>query len=110
MENTTVRTPTIHKKEIIINRDKLSAVLERRGMGHKELWTKIHEKYGLDISYKGFMSLIWNKNTWKLLYAHAISDVLLVDYRDIFEVVDIDVDKKKKEKEEWKAKYQKKKS
>ncbi|MER2007463.1 MAG: hypothetical protein ABS939_08415 [Psychrobacillus sp.] len=102
------RTPTIHKTEIMLNKRKLADILYHRGMEYTELHRKIVDKYGLDISYKGFMSLLSNRSTWKLLYAHAISDILLIDYMEIFEIVSIDVEKVKKAKEKWKEKYQNK--
>lgn len=101
------RTPTIHEKEIVINKNKLKSILDSKGMEYKELHKKIYDKYGLDLRYKGFMSLLDNRSTWKLLYAHAISDILNIDYLEIFEIVDIDVEKVRKYKEKWKQRYQK---
>ena len=101
------RTPTVHAKEIIINKGKLKDILDSRDMEYIELHGKIKDEFGLDLSYKGFMSLLSNKVTWKLLYAHAIATTLNVDYTQIFDVVDIDVEKAKKAKELWKEKYQK---
>lgn len=102
------RTPTIHSKEMKLNEGKLRDILDRRGMEYIELWEKTKSKYGLDLTYKGFMSLLKNRSTWKLLYAHAISDILLINYMEIFEVVDVDVEKVKKERREFKEKYQNK--
>ncbi len=102
------RTPTIHEKEIIINKNKLKSIIDSKGMEYIELHVKIHDKYGLDLSYKGFMSLLSNRSTWKLLYAHAICDVLNIQYTEIFDIVDVDTKKIEKEKQEWKEKYQKK--
>lgn len=104
---------TIHRKDILINRSKLRNLLDNnkidnKGMDYLELHRRISEKYGLDLSYKGFMSLLQNRSTWKLIYAYAIADVLNVEIDEIFEVVDVDVDKVVKEKEEWIKKYQKK--
>lgn len=101
------RTPTIHEKEIKLNKDKLKEILDRRGMEYMELHEKVQDKYGLDITYKGFMSLLSNRSTWKLLYAHAISDILLINYMEIFDIITVDVEKVKKAKEKWKEKYQK---
>jgi hypothetical protein len=104
------RTPTIHKKDMVLNKDKLKEILDRRGMEYIELHDKlagVNSKYGLDITYKGFMSLLSNRSTWKLLYAHAISDILLINYMEIFEIVDVDVEKEKVKKKKWKEKYQK---
>lgn len=102
-----LRTPTIHKKEMILNKRKLKSILDKKRMDYIEFHSKVVDAYGLDLSYKGFMSLLSNRSTWKLLYAHAMSDVLSVELKDIFEIVDIDVDKAVKEKEKWKEKYQK---
>jgi hypothetical protein len=100
------RTVTLHKKEIILNRKKLKDIIDMRGLSYIDLHEKVVDKFGLDITYKGFMSLLSNRSTWKLLYAHAITEVLLVSTNDIFDIIDVDVKKKAKEKEEWKEKYQ----
>jgi hypothetical protein len=102
------RTVTLHKKDIILNRKKLKEILDSKGISYIELHEKVVDKFGLDITYKGFMSLLSNRSTWKLLYAHAITEVLHITTNDVFEVVDIDIKKKAKEKEEWKEKYQNK--
>ena len=107
MSEKTKRTPTIHGKEIIIDKDKLKKILDERGLEYIEFHRKIEDDYKLDLSYKGFMSLLSNRSTWKLLYAHAIATALDIDYRDIFVVVDVDIDKTKNEKKKWKEKYQK---
>lgn len=99
--------PIIHKKDVIINKIKLIYILQDKGMNYIELYEKVVDKYGLSLSYKGFMSLLSNRSSWKLLYAWAIVDVLNINFKDIFKVVDVDVEKKKKEKEKWKEKYQK---
>lgn len=101
------RTPTIHEKEILLNKDKLKEILDRRGMEYIELHDKVACRFGLDITYKGFMSLLSNRSTWKLLYAHAISEVLQINYMDIFELVDIDFEKELQKREKWKE-YKKK--
>lgn len=100
------RTPTIHKKDMIVNKDKLKEILDRRGIEYIQLWEQVCDRFGLDLSYKGFMSLMSNRSTWKLLYAHAIVEVLMIHYNEIFDLVDIDVEKEKKKKEKWKIKYQ----
>lgn len=113
-EGKTKKSPfTIHEKEIIVNRDKLKTILKSKnvegsdkGMSYLDLHEKISTKYGLDITYKGLVSLLNNRSTWKLLYAYAIIDVLSIGIDDIFEVIEIDVDKKVIEKEIWKEKYQ----
>ena len=103
-----MRKVSLHEKDVLLNRDRLIEVLDSQGMNHKDLYHKITEKYGLDISYKGFMNLITNRSSWKLLYAYTIIEVLSINLRDIFEMVDINIDKKIKEKEKWKSKYQNK--
>lgn len=102
-----LRTPTIHKKEMLLNKDKLKDILDKRKMEYIELHEKVVDRYGLDLKYKGFMSLLANRSTWKLLYAHAIADVLNIDYTEVFDVVDINVEEVAKAKQEWKEKYQK---
>ena len=79
-----------HKKDIKLNREKLQEILNSQKMGYIELHEKTSQRYGLDLQYKGFMSLMSNKSSWKLLYAHAIADVLKINYNDIFEIVDVD--------------------
>lgn len=102
----TPRTPTIHETDILLDKDKLKEILDRRGMEYMELWERVVKKYGLDLTYKGFMSLLSNRSTWKLLYAHAISDILLINYTEIFNVVSVDVERVAKQKEKWKERYQ----
>lgn len=97
---------TIHKTEIIINKNKLKTILDSRGMEYIVFHEKLTKSFGLDLSYKGFMSLLSNRATWKLLYAHAIATTLNVGYLDIFDIVDVDVDKVAEEKEAWKKRYQ----
>ena len=101
------RTVSLHAKDIIINRDKLKNILDKKGLSYIDFHAKVIDAYGLDISYKGFMSLLTNRSSWKLLYAYAITDVLNIEIDDIFEVIDVDIEKLAKEKEEWKRKYQK---
>lgn len=98
---------TIHKKDIILDREKLKEILDSRGLEYIELYTRVTDTYGLDISYKGFMSLLQNRVTWKLIYAYAIVTTLKLSILDIFVLVEIDVDKVRKEKREWKRKYEK---
>lgn len=98
---------TIHKSDTLIDKASLKEVLDDRGMEYMELWEKIREQFGLDLSYKGFMSLIDNRSNWKLVYAWAISDVLDIQIKDLFKMTVIDVEAKQREKEEWKKKYQK---
>ena len=101
------RTFTLHEKDIVLNKGKLKNILDSKGLSYIDFYEKVVDAYGLDISYKGFMSLLSNRSTWKLLYAWAIVDVLGITIKDIFEIVDVDVNKLVKEKEEWKRKYQK---
>lgn len=97
---------TIHQTDVIIDRQLLTNILESRDMEFKDLHGKIVEEYGLDLSYKGFMSLIGNRSSWKLIYAWAMSDILNTDIKTLFTKQNIDVGEKIKEKEEWKKKYQ----
>jgi hypothetical protein len=104
------RSVTLHKKDIVLNKNKLKDILDSKGMSYIELHDKVTDpngKFGLDITYKGFMSLLSNRSTWKLIYSHAITEVLYITTNDVFEVIDIDIEKKVREKEEWKEKYQK---
>lgn len=104
-----MRTVSLHKKDIVLNKGRLKNILDKKGMSYIDLHEKVsgsHSVYGLDLSYKGFMSLLSNRSTWKLLYAYAIINVLNIGIEDVFDIIDVDIDKKAKEKEEWKKKYQ----
>lgn len=101
------RKVSLHKKDVILNREVLDSSLSSFGMGYIDLYEKIVETHGLDLSYKGFMSLLSNRSSWKLLYAYFISESLNTTIEDLFTVVDVDIDKKIKEKNAWKEKYQK---
>jgi hypothetical protein len=98
---------TIHKTDVLINKEKLKAILDSKDITYKQLNEILIEKYGLDLQYKGFMTLLSNKATWKLIYAWCIVEILNIEFKDIFEMVDIDIEKKIKEKEMWKKNYQK---
>jgi len=102
-----VREISLHEKDIILNKNKLKNILDKKGLSYIDFHAKVIDVYGLDLTYKGFMSLLANRSSWKLLYAYAITDVLNIEIKDIFDVIDVDIDKKAKEKEEWKRKYQK---
>lgn len=97
----------IHKKEILLNREKLDSILGAKSRGYIELYNETTKRYGLNLSYKGFMHLLANRVTWKLTYAWAVSRTLGVNIEDIFEEVEINVEEKVREKEEWKKKYEK---
>lgn len=101
------RTVSLHEKDIILNKNKLKNILDKKGLSYIDFYTKVVDVYGLDLSYKGFMSLLTNRSSWKLLYAYAMTDILNIEIKDIFDVIDVDINKKAKEKEEWKRKYQK---
>lgn len=101
-----MRTVALHKKDILMNKVKLKSILDKRNMGYTDLHERV-EDYGLDITYKGFMHLLSNRVSWKLLYAHAIIEVLKINTQDIFDIVDVDIEKKVKDKEEWREKYEK---
>jgi|SRR5690606_10304395 len=100
------RAVTLHKTDIQLNRKKLKNMIDNKGITYIELHEKTVDKFGLDITYKGFMSLLSNRSSWKLLYAYAIVDVLRISIDDIFDIVEVDIEKKAKEKEDWKKKYQ----
>jgi hypothetical protein len=99
---------TIHKTDILLNKANLKKIIDSKGISYMELYEKIRDKYGLDLSYKGFMTLLSNRSTWKLIYAWCIVEVLMIDFKEIFELVEINIDEKKKEKELWKKNYQNK--
>ena len=101
------RNILLHKKDIILNKKKLKSVLDKQGIDYTELHKRVVDTFVLDLTYKGFMSLMSNRSSWKFLYAIAIIDVLRVDKYEIFDIVDVDTDKKMKEKKAWMEKYQK---
>lgn len=101
------RNIMLHKKDIVLNKKKLKAILDRQGIDYTELHERVVDTFGLDLTYKGFMSLMSNRSSWKFLYAIAIIDVLKVDKYEIFDIVDVDIDKKIRQKKEWMEKYQK---
>lgn len=98
---------TIHKTDVVLDGEKLKDIIDKKGMDYTELYETTKEQYGLDLTYKGFMSLLKNRSNWKLIYAWAIADVLKTNIADLFCMIDIDVDKAIKDKEKWKEKYQK---
>lgn len=98
---------TIHAKEVKLNKNKLKAILDAKGMEYTELHLKAHKKYGLDITYRAFMNQLSNRSTWKLTYAWIICEIINKDITDVFELVDVDVDKTKQEKKKWEEKYYK---
>ena len=97
---------TLHESDTLLNKENLNEIIELKGLKYNDLHEKIVKDYGLDLSYKGFMSLLDNRSTWKLVYAWAIVSTLNIKYEDIFDLVTIDVGKMAGEKEEWKRKYQ----
>lgn len=101
------RKIALHKMDVVLNREKTKEIMDSQGMSYVELHNRMVEKFGLDLKYKGFMNLLTNNSSWKLLYAFALSETLHTDISVIFELVNVDINKKKKEKIEWKEKYQK---
>lgn len=100
-----MRTHTIHKKEIILNKENADTLLAEKDLTYAELFRVVKEEYGLDMEYKSFMNLISNRVTWKLLYAWAMVEALETDLNTLFKIVEIDIEKAKKDRAEWKAKY-----
>ncbi|AGI11874.1 hypothetical protein X915_gp095 [Bacillus phage vB_BanS-Tsamsa] len=92
----------IHDKDIKLNKSKLDAILDSQKMDYTELHDKICKQFGLKISYKGFMNILSNRNSWKFLYAYALCELLKVNSNDIFELVDVDVDAERVERENMK--------
>lgn len=102
-----MRKVTLHKTDIVLNRERLQEYLDKKGLSYISFYEKVVDAYGLDITYKGFMSLMGNRSSWKLLYAHAMTDVLNIHIEDIFDVTDIDIEDKLKKKAVWREKYEK---
>lgn len=101
-----IRSSTIHKMDMEINKDELKLILDSRGMNFVELHRRIVDKFGLDLSYKGFMSLLYNQSSWKLLYAYVIQEVVDVPFTQFFKLVTVDVEDRKRQKQEFKIKYE----
>ncbi|MDS7057160.1 hypothetical protein NXG04_07660 [Klebsiella pneumoniae] len=93
----------IHDKDIKLNKNKLDAILDSQKMDYTELHTKICRQFGLKISYKGFMNILSNRNSWKLLYAFALCELLKINTNDIFELVDVDVEAEMAERAKMKS-------
>lgn len=100
-----MRLVLLHEKDIVLNKDRLKKILDTKGIGYSDLFDMVVKKYGIDITYKGFMNLLDNRSSWKLLYAYAILDVLSIDIYKIFDIIDVDVEQKIKDKKEWNQKY-----
>lgn len=81
---------TTHKRDIVLDKNILRTILERNKMSFLDLYNECVKRYGLDIRYKGFMNLLDNRSSWKLLYAYAVTDVLDVALNDIFIIIDTD--------------------
>lgn len=96
---------TIHKRDLLVNKEKIKKLLDEKGMEYSELHKKAEDRYGLDITYKAYMNLLSNRSTWKLVYAWATAEILDVDIKDIFDIVDVDVDKVVEERKKWEEKY-----
>lgn len=94
-----------NQKEVILNRNAFDSLLG--DYKYKDVWEEMTTTYGIDISYGGFGSMIRGLNTWKLTYAWVLAEILHVDIKDIFILVNVDVDKKIEERIEWQKKYQK---
>lgn len=101
----TLRKPTIHQIDIKLDKEKLDYILEGQGISYRELHDRIVDNFGLDLSYKGFMSAIYNHSTWKLLYAYVIQEALNTPFTEFFDLVQVDKEKRKQEKAEFKRKY-----
>lgn len=93
-----------NEKEVVLNRSAFDSYLG--DYSYKDVWVQMTDVYGIDISYNGFGSMIRGLNTWKLTYAWVLADILHVEIKDIFAIVDVNLEKKLKEKEEWQKKYQ----
>lgn len=105
METKKSRTPLVHKTDVVIDRKKLKAILDSKGLEYVDLYDKVVAEFGLDLTYKGFMSVIAGKATWKLLYAYAVANVLNVEIMDIFELVKTGVKKAEKPEKRVKRRY-----
>lgn len=94
-----------NEKEVVLDRNKFDSLTQ--GFSYKDIWHEMTTTYGIDISYNGFGSMIRGLNTWRLTYAWVLAEILHVEIKDIFVLIDIDVDKKVEERKEWQKKYQK---
>lgn len=99
-----MRTITLHRTDIILDKESLTTILKSRKLNYKELYSLIENKFGVDIGYKAFMHLCTNRASW--LYAYAIVNVLEISIDDIFHVVEVDVAKKLAERLAWQEQYE----
>jgi hypothetical protein len=83
-----------HKMDICIKREKVDRFLTENDWRLTEFLSRIQIKYGIDLQYKGFSSLLDNKCTWKLLYAYVISDFMGLSIYELFEVKDAKIKEK----------------
>lgn len=96
---------TINEREVLIKREVLDDLVKSRSMTYRSLHEQLVDEYGIDIKYNSFMSLVQNKNTWKLVYAWVISEFFKSTIEDLFELVVVDKNEKKKAIKEWNEKY-----
>lgn len=101
-----MRKHTIHKTDVVLDRESLDSVMFSKDLDFVGLHDSLVTGYGIDLTYKGFMSLISNRSSWKLIYAVVLIDYLGVELDSIFHMIDIDIDKKLEEKRAWVKKYQ----
>lgn len=74
------------KKEMILDKEKLNQLLHENKLNNLQLLQTLHDKHGIELSYKGFNSLINNHNSWKLVYAYALCDVLNIKIEELFKI------------------------
>lgn len=71
----------------VLDKDGLKSIIRSKNMNFSELHRAIEEKYKLGISYRGFMALINNDSSWKLIYALSIINILNIkDINSIFKI------------------------
>lgn len=69
-----------------INRDVFKSLAKLNGITQLEIVEILSVRYRIDISYKGFNSLMTNKASWKLMYAMALSEILDTPITELFKL------------------------
>lgn len=75
-----------HRTDVLINEYRLDYLLHKKEWTGVELHERIIKKYGFELKYKAFMTLLSNKITWKLSYAWFIADILDDKIEELFDV------------------------
>lgn len=97
-----------NKADVHLKRECLEEILKLKGWTYKELLERLGY-YGIQLQYRGFMSLIQNKVTWKLFYAMALAEVVETTIENLFKIVyysEEDIKRMQEEYERSKQEYE----